>query len=53
MIVYRKLKAYRKEATLIRKVIAAHEKDMEKRQRSWVKSYQNRTGAMQRGSCVP
>jgi hypothetical protein len=40
MIVYRKLKAYRKEAAVINKAISAHEKETEKKQRAWIKSHQ-------------
>src|SRR5690349_7089816 len=39
MIVYRKLKLYRKESALISKAIAAHEKDMEAHQHKWIKEH--------------
>nr|WP_157247069.1 hypothetical protein [Pedobacter panaciterrae] len=40
MIVYRKLKAYAKEASVIDKAISAHEKDTENKQHKWIKSHQ-------------
>jgi tetratricopeptide (TPR) repeat protein len=40
MIVYRKLKAYRKELAVITKAIEAHRKHIESSQRAWIKSHQ-------------
>lgn len=39
MIVYRRLKLYEKEAALITKLIVAHQKDIETKQRGWIKSH--------------
>ncbi|MDR6781952.1 tetratricopeptide (TPR) repeat protein [Pedobacter africanus] len=39
MIVYRKLKQYRKESVLISKAIAAHEKEIEAKQQQWIKEH--------------
>jgi len=39
MIVYRKLKQFRKESALISKAITAHEKEIEAKQQQWVKEH--------------
>lgn len=39
MIVYRKLKEYKKEFALIIKAISAHEKRIEENQRQWIKEH--------------
>jgi len=39
MMMYRKLKEYKKEAALINKLVAAHEKEIEGNQREWIKNH--------------
>lgn len=39
MIIYRKLKAYRKEITVINRAITAHERHIETSQREWIKAH--------------
>lgn len=39
MMMYRKLKEYKKEVSLINKLVAAHEKEVEGNQREWIKNH--------------